>query len=183
MILEGYQVKLVQVQESDLDMLRQWRNDPKVSQYMLTQEVISAEQQSAWFKKVSNDPRQLQFVILYKDIPIGAANLRAVNGNCIQTATIIEPGLYIYEDKYRANLLTFAPTLLLNDYSFYDIGVDTLRAVVRSDNKAALSYNEKLGYKVVKEGPLVEIELDKLRYEKASKALKGLLSRSSGGRR
>ncbi len=183
MVLEGYQIKLVQIQESDLEMLRLWRNDPKVSQYMLTQETISAEQQCKWFEKIKRDPKQLQFVIYYKDNPIGAANLRAIDGESIHEATILEPGLYIYEDKYRANLLTFAPTLLLNDYCFYELGAETLRAVVRPDNIAALNYNQKLGYKVATEGALVEIELDKVSYEQASQPLKGLLSRVSGGRR
>ena len=179
MDLEGYQVKLVRLQRKDLEMVRQWRNDPKIQQFMLSNSQISKEQQQQWFDKVDADPKQLQFVIYYKEAPIGAANLKVIIGESVQNAQVVEPGLYIYEDKYRANLLAFAPTLLLNDYCFDVLKVENLRAVVKSDNVAALNYNKKLGYKVVKEGELVEIELDKPGYEEASKALKGLLSRKS----
>jgi len=175
--LSGYQVILRPVTEDDLEMVRTWRNDPGVSQFMLSQEQITPEQQRAWFKKVSRDPRQQHYIIIYKDQPIGAANIRALQGTDLQNATVIEPGLYIFEDKYRANLLTFAPTLLLNDFCFNQLGVKTLRAVVKPDNEAALNYNAKLGYQVVRKGSLVEIELDQLSYEQASKPLKGLLSR------
>ena len=183
MVLEGYQVKLVTIDASDLDMLRLWRNDPKISQHMLSQDIISKEQQERWFEKVSQDSSQRHFIIWYKDKPIGAANLKALDGKSLESTSAIEPGLYIYEDKYRANLLAFAPTLLLNDFSFYDIGVEKLKAVVLAENQAALNYNQKLGYKIVNEGPLIEVELEKLSYEIASKPLKGLLSRVSGGRK
>lgn len=177
LILSGYQVTLRPVTHDDLEMLRIWRNAPSVSQFMLSQDSITPEQQTAWFKKVSRDPKQLHFVITYKDQPIGAANLRVLQGANLHTATVIEPGLYIFEDKYRANLLTFAPSLLLNDFCFNRLGVKILRAVVKSENEAALNYNKKLGYQVVRKGALVEIELQQRGYEQASKPLKGLLSR------
>jgi len=183
MVLEGYQVKLVPVGASDLEMLRAWRNDPKISQHMLTKAKITKAQQIRWFEKVSQDASQKHFVIWYKGKPIGAANIKALDGKCLESTSVIEPGLYIYEDKYRANLLAFAPTLLLNDFSFYDIGVEKLKAVVLAENQAALNYNQKLGYTIVNEGPLIEIELERLSYEVASKPLKGLLSRVSGGKK
>lgn len=182
MVLEGYQVRLEPVKKSDLPMLRQWRNDPKISQHMLSQQLISEEQQLRWYESVSTDQTQQHFVIYYKNHPIGAANIKASDGVCLTKSKCIEPGLYIYDDKYRANLLAFAPTLLLNDFSFYDIGVEKLKAVVLAQNSAALNYNKKLGYEVVNEGALIEIELDPLRYEVASKPLKRLLSRTSGGK-
>ncbi|MCY7294525.1 GNAT family N-acetyltransferase [Alteromonas sp. a30] len=182
MVLEGYQVRLEPVKASDLPMLRQWRNDPKISQHMLSNALITEEQQLRWFESIVNDNSQQHFVIYYKGAPIGSANIKSADGVCLRDSNCIEPGLYIYEDKYRANLLAFAPTLLLNDFSFYDIGVEKLKAVVLAENLAALNYNKKLGYEVVSEGPLIEIELEPLRYEVASKPLKRLLSRVSGGK-
>ena len=182
MELVGYQVKLASITEDDLPMLRRWRNDPKISQHMLSQQFITETQQQSWYKKVVKDPSQQHFVIYYKNKPIGAANIKASKGNPLNQCEYIEPGLYIYDDNYRANLLAFAPTLLLNDFSFYDLGAAKLKAVVLAENSAALNYNKKLGYEIVNEGPLVEIELEPLRYEVASKPLKSLLSRTSGGK-
>ena len=76
MELSGYQVVLHEVTQSDIELIRQWRNDPNVSQYMLSQDIISQKQQLAWFKNIQLDTSQQHFVIHYKGIPIGVANIR-----------------------------------------------------------------------------------------------------------
>jgi UDP-4-amino-4,6-dideoxy-N-acetyl-beta-L-altrosamine N-acetyltransferase len=182
MELSGYQVVLRDVTESDIEMIRQWRNDPSVSQYMLSQNIISSEQQQAWFKKIQRDTCQQHFVILYKSLPIGVANIRACyQDESLSNARAIEPGLYIANDKYRNNILAFSPTLLLNDYCFEQLGCEELRAVVKADNKAALNYNTKLGYQIEKttenHNDLVNIRLNKVDYQRHTVQLKALLSR------
>lgn len=176
--LQGYQISLDSVQADELEMIRQWRNDPDVARYMLSQEHISAEQQQAWFNKISRDASQQHFVIRYKQQSIGVANIRAYyQGEDLHNARAVEPGLYIAEPKYRANLLAFAPTLLLNDYCFEVLKVEFLAAVVKADNHAALNYNAKLGYQIEKQADLVEIRLTKADYQQHSQSLKALLSR------
>lgn len=177
MILSGYKVTLREVEASDLELLRQWRNDPKISQFMLSQQHISQEQQQAWYKKVQRDPKQQHFMIEYKGQAIGSANIQLRSGESLQGANIIEPGLYIYDDKYRGNILAFAPTLLLNDYCFEQLQVQYLKAVVKADNTAALNYNKKLGYRILKQGDVIEIGLNYEDYQHTSAALKGFFSR------
>jgi RimJ/RimL family protein N-acetyltransferase len=182
MELSGYQVVLSEVTEGDIEMIRQWRNDPNVSQYMLSQNIISREQQQAWFKKIQRDIGQQHFVIHYKNMPIGVANIRACyQGESLRAANAIEPGLYIANDKYRNNILAFSPTLVLNDYCFNQLGCQTLKAIVKADNKAALNYNAKLGYRFEKasenQSDLVAITLNKDDYQQHTMQLKALLSR------
>lgn len=182
MELSGYQVVLREVAESDIEMIRQWRNDPNVSQYMLSQNIISPEQQLAWFKKIQRDKSQQHFVIHYKSLPIGVANIRACfQDEVLSNARAIEPGLYIANDKYRNNILAFSPTLLLNDYCFDQLACQTLKAVVKADNKAALNYNAKLGYQIEKtsenHADLLNITLNKDDYQRHTVQLKALLSR------
>lgn len=179
-VLSGYSVSLRPVIESDLEQLRVWRNDPQVSQYMLSQDIISAEQQLAWFKKIQRDPSQLHFIIEYKQQPIGSANIKARGiGKTLQQADVIEPGLYIALEQYRNNIVAFAPTLLLNDYCFEQLRCQCLRAIVKPDNQAALHYNQKLGYKIITNGELIEIELNFDDYQAHTQGLKALLSRSA----
>lgn len=177
MILSGYKVSLRTVDATDLEILRAWRNSSEVSQYMLSQEQISAEQQQAWFSQVSRDPKQQHFVIEYKGEAIGAANIQLRQGQALQEADVIEPGLYIADERYRGNILAFAPTLLLNDYCFEQLSAKYLKACVKADNLAALKYNQKLGYKVLKQGDLIEIGLSYEDYQKANSPLKRLFSR------
>ncbi|MFT5313262.1 MAG: RimJ/RimL family protein N-acetyltransferase [Paraglaciecola sp.] len=182
MTLSGYQVILTEVCEDDIEFIRQWRNDPGVSQYMLSQQIISAEQQRAWFNKIQRDDSQQHFVIHYKEQAIGVANIRACYpGESLKTARAIEPGLYIATEKYRNNILAFAPTLVLNDYCFDDLPCTELIAVVKADNLAALNYNQKLGYRIEKHKEkteaLVEIRLNKADYQQHTVQLKALLCR------
>ena len=178
MELRGYQVVLRDIQHEDLELIRAWRNDPEVSRFMLSQEQISAEQQRAWFSKILNDDTQRHWLICYKDKPIGVANIKTVHkGDSIETAKVLEPGLYIADNRYRGNILAFSPTLLMNDYCFEHLGTSLLQAKVKADNTAALKYNEKLGYKSVSPGNLIEITLTPADYFAASAAIKALLSR------
>ncbi|GAA6185383.1 MULTISPECIES: GNAT family N-acetyltransferase [Alteromonadaceae] len=178
-VLRGYQVSLREVQESDLPLLRAWRNDPEVSQFMISQAEISEEQQSAWFRKVSRDPSQQHFMIVYKDQDIGSLNIKSrVLGKPLTQAHTIEPGLYIGAAKYRNNIIAFSPTLLINDYCFESLKCKKLVARVKSDNQAALNYNLKLGYQIVNQGDLIEISLNFEDYQRDSKTLKALLSRT-----
>ena len=176
--LSGYQIQLKPMQQADIEQVRLWRNDPEVAQHMLSQDEISAEQQQAWFNKISVDKRQQHFVIFYKDKPIGAANIKAYyQGENLENARAIEPGLYIADERYRGNIVAFSPTLLLNDYCFEVLGVQKLVAVVKASNVAALNYNLKLGYKVENAGDLLEISLNYADYQQHSKTLKALLNR------
>jgi RimJ/RimL family protein N-acetyltransferase len=180
--LSGYQVILTEVCEDDIETIRQWRNDPAVSQYMLSQDLISVEQQQAWFNKIQRGDSQQHFVIHYKNQAIGVANIRACyQGESLKTARTIEPGLYIAHEKYRNNILAFAPTLVLNDYCFEELACQQLKAVVKGDNQAALNYNKKLGYQIEKYSEsleeLVEIRLNKVDYRQHTVQLKALLSR------
>lgn len=178
-ILSGYQVVMRPIKQDDLELLRNWRNDEGVSQFMVSQSTITQEQQQAWYNKILRDTTQMHFVICYKDNVIGSANLKSKSINTdVKDSDVIEPGLYIGDARYRNNVIAFSPTLLLNDYCFDVLKCTKLVAIVKANNEAALNYNAKLGYIVVKQEELVEIELDKSAYHAQSKTLKALLSRN-----
>lgn len=180
MILAGYQVSLRQVESTDLEQLRTWRNDPDIAKFMLSQGHISKQQQLHWFEKIQADNSQQHFVIDYKGIPIGVANIRSSShGQSLLQTKVIEPGIYIADKKYRANILAFAPTLLINDYCFESLKAEKLLAKVKAENIAALNYNIKLGYQITSHSDLIEISLIFNDYQRHSKVLKALLSRPS----
>ena len=176
--LAGYSVELLPVAEDDLEMIRQWRNSPAVSQYMLSRDEISQEQQLAWFKKLQRENNQQHWVIYYKNQAIGSANIKACyKGQELSTATAIEAGLYIADERYRGNIIAFAPALLINDYCFSTLNTGQMLAVVKPSNTAALNYNQKLGYKIQQRGELITLTLTKQDYQQATQLIKQFLSR------
>lgn len=139
-IIQAYKVTLREVCQDDLEMLRNWRNMPEIRFNMINQEVISSEQQQNWFSDL-HETNQQHFVVEYKGQAIGYANFKPdEKGNGGQT------GLYIGNKKYKGTILAFCLALALLDYVFMELKVNHLEADVFSHNKAALRFNEQLGY-------------------------------------
>ena len=177
--ISAYQVILRPVTEQDLPLLRAWRNSDFVREKMVSTSLITKEQQSAWFKKISHDETQRHWVIEYRGQPIGSTNVKVpVTGETVSTATTLEPGLYIGDEKYQGNLLAFAPTLALYDYCFAHFKVHKFQAAVKPSNLAALKYNQQLGYEIINRDDFVHLHLQKEAYERQTVTLKSFLSRS-----
>lgn len=152
--LSGYGVELRKVVQSDIETLRLWRNRDDIRLMMKSTNYISEEQQQTWFNSLEEASHVRHFVITYKGEAVGSATLtgtKFVSGftDDLENASEIEPGLYIGHENYQNNILAFAPSLLMCDYCFDELGLERLIATVNANNKQALSYNERLGYKEV----------------------------------
>lgn len=177
--ISAYQVSLRPVAEQDLSLLRAWRNSDFVRENMVSTSLITAEQQSAWFKKISHDETQMHWVIEYRGQPIGSTNVKVpVSGETVFTARALEPGLYIGDEKYQGNILAFAPTLAMYDYCFTHFATNSFQAAVKQSNAAALKYNQQLGYEIINQDDFVHLRLQKEAYERQTVTLKSFLSRS-----
>lgn len=147
-VIEANGVALREITEADLELVRQWRNDPEIAQYMLTQQYISEAQQLRWFASISGARDQQHFLILYKQQAIGVTNVKAPAGSLLANQKQLETGLYIGEQRFRGSFLAFCPALTLHDYCFLTLSCHTLTATVLPSNQAALRFNQRLGYKV-----------------------------------
>lgn len=150
--LMGYGVELRTVEQDDIELLRNWRNREDIRSMMKSTSYITKEQQQAWFESLEEATHVRHFLISYKGQNIGSATLTGVKfvagfTDDLENASEIEPGLYIGEEKFRNNILAFAPSLVACDYCFDELQVKKLIATVNRENKQALAYNNKLGYK------------------------------------
>jgi len=57
--------------EDDLDLILQWRNDPRVRQHMFNHEAIQASAHRCWFKKIQKNPLVHTFVFENEGEPVG----------------------------------------------------------------------------------------------------------------
>ena len=106
--ISEFSVELRPLQREQLELLRQWRNDPVISAPMFQQQFISIDMQQQWFTRVQNDKRQAQFVIYYKDEAIGACNLKSADGLELGQSETIESGFYLAHPRFRGTLLAFS---------------------------------------------------------------------------
>jgi UDP-4-amino-4,6-dideoxy-N-acetyl-beta-L-altrosamine N-acetyltransferase len=154
---ERHGVLLARLAESDLERVRQWRNDPKIAAQMIDQRHITPEMQAAWFARLQTSTTSCYWVAWFRGQPIGVASLVHVDWE----AGTAEPGMYIYPDAFRSNLVPFCVGLALDDLAFEVLGLRRLRASVFETNTAALRFNAACGYVATGEadGPLRFFEL------------------------
>ena len=126
-------------------MVRQWRNDPKVSSYMLSRDHISPEQQKSWFQSVNNETNHL-FIIQLPIGPVGMCGLKHID-HTIRTA---ESMIYIYTESQRNSLLCVAAAFMLTDYAFDTLQLQAIHANILDSNVRAIRFNKLLGYELMK---------------------------------
>ncbi|MEJ2688673.1 MAG: GNAT family N-acetyltransferase [Deltaproteobacteria bacterium] len=171
--ISGYGVQLRLLSAEYLELIRGWRNHPEVARYMADQEPITAERQRIWFQEISLSDRCAYYLIFFRSAPIGVINIQSRDNRPLAESRVIEPGMYLaYDSPYRGTLLAFSPALVMNDYCFEQLNCHRVVARVKRDNRAALRFNEKLGYRPVEERDgYVHLELDAPKHRQARRQL------------
>lgn len=171
--ISAYGIDLKPLTAGYLEQVRKWRNHPEVARYMVHQERISAAQQQAWFERIAASDRCAHYLIFFRGAPVGLIYIHARDEKPLTKSQLIEPGMYLaYDSPYRGTLLAFCPALAMNDYCFEQLGCQKLIARVHRDNRAALRFNEKLGYRPVEEREgYLTLELDYQSHQKAREQL------------
>lgn len=140
MTLSFNEVQLKRVEEADIEMLRQWRNDKKIAANMFYQEYITAEMQQRWFNSLTDT--DYYFIINYRKEAIGLINLKNENHHYFA-------GLFIYNEKYWGTPLPIYASLALLQFAFERLTLTEVLAKVREENLKAIAYNKSLGFKLV----------------------------------
>jgi len=137
---QRYGVKLKRLTIDKIELVRNWRNDPKISSYMFFKEYITPKMQLEWFNKINNDSNYY-FIIEYNNEEIGLINTKNID----YEKKCGEMGLFIYEDKYLGTEIPFRASLCIGDFAFEHLKLDYTYGRVVSDNKHAIKYNKTLG--------------------------------------
>ena len=139
-----YGITLKELQRDEIEMVRQWRNDPKIAELMLDQTHITEEMQKQWFERMSQSDCQYYFLAWFKDQPIGVASLINID----REQQTCEPGMYIYVDEYRNNIVPFCVAFALNDLAFEGLGLSQLFGKIFANNQASVRFHEACGYRL-----------------------------------
>ncbi|WP_394200657.1 GNAT family N-acetyltransferase [Shewanella waksmanii] len=137
---ESAGISLREVESGDLELLRQWRNDPAIRNHMCDTTLIDESQQARWFQNIKMQNADVHFVAEYRNSPIGYINLKA------RPEGEYESGLYVGNEKYRGSFLSFFIAIAQLDYAFSVLKAKGVFAQVKKTNTAALRFNFKLGY-------------------------------------
>lgn len=141
LVLEGYGVKLKRLTHDKIELLRQWRNDPKIQQYMIYRETITPEMQEKWFQKINND-HNFYFIIEYEGKEIGCVNIKDVDyeKKCGET------GIYLFDSNCEHCGIARKAYMSVIEFGFKSINLKSLIAHVLLDNESSVNFHAKFGY-------------------------------------
>ena len=138
--IRGLGVTLIPLAAGDIELLRTWRNDRRVSDYMVFQGHITVEAQKAWFASIDND-RNFYFLIEYEGEKVGMSHIKNVD----YTAQSGECGSFIYPERLRNSLFGYRYSLPGADWAFGKLGLREMFAHITRENRRAVRFNRGLG--------------------------------------
>jgi len=143
MKLTKYGVTLNLLTEDKIEMIRIWRNDPKIVQYMEYRGYITPEMQEKWFNSINNE-NNYYFIFEFKGKEIGLINVRDIDSQL----KIGEAGIYIYDDEWLNSTISFQASMCLYDFCFEILKLTRINAHILKDNKRAIKFNKLMGYEI-----------------------------------
>ncbi|ADB40250.1 UDP-4-amino-4,6-dideoxy-N-acetyl-beta-L-altrosamine N-acetyltransferase [Spirosoma linguale] len=136
-------ITLTPLTETDIELVRTWRNSPEVAQYMYTSEPITAEQQQAWFSRIQQDSSSRYWLIEYNDKKIGLASLTGIS----QTLSSCYWAFYLGDTSIRGGGLGAKIEFNVLEYVFNGLKLNKLRCEVMTFNDKVISMHEKFGFR------------------------------------
>lgn len=160
--LTGYGVTLRRLTHDKIEMLRQWRNDPKIQQYMVYREYITPEMQEVWFQKINND-HNFYFIIEYEGREVGMINIKDVD----YEKKTGEPGIFIYDERLWDSDVGIRTSLCFGEFLWNTLSLDSTYVHVVASNKRAVQFNQFLDYEIIQNDKDSENIMMILKREKA----------------
>lgn len=152
--IEKYGITLRRLTHDKIELVRQWRNNPKISQYMEFREYITPEMQERWFKNIDNK-ENLFYIIVINNEEIGLINIKDID----LTSHSGEGGVFIWDDRYLNSDVSYRAHLALFDAVFENNIVSQIISHVLSDNRRAQRFTQFLGFQLAEGQDLIYNQL------------------------
>lgn len=134
MIDYGHGVSLFQIDETDLDDLKNWRNNHSIWRWCRQNDLISDYAQKRWYERINTDPTIRMFIIQsQEDVPnlIGVCGLTDID--LIHRRA--EFSLYI-APEFQGRAFSKPALRTIVDYGFKELNLIKIWGETFSDNKA-----------------------------------------------
>ena len=161
LVLQQYGVTLRRLTEEDIELVRHWRNQSDIANYMEYRNFITPEQQIVWFKSINNK-FNYYFIIEFEGKKVGLINSKNYNPE----EGFGEGGIFIWDNDYINSLVAVYSTLCLLNFVFFTLKLcQTSKARILRTNQRAIHYNQLIGYKLLPGQDDIENQLYQLTLE------------------
>ncbi len=139
-----YGLTLSLLTESEIEMVRYWRNHPDVSRFMEYRQYISADMQQQWFAGINNT-KNFFFIIEHQTIPIGLISTTNIDWQ----GKSAECGIFVWNEKAAGSHVPVFAVLAMLNFVFWVLRLQTTYIKVHRENQKAKRYNQALGYQLI----------------------------------
>ena len=139
-----YGVKIEKLKLKDIEILRNWRNDPKIAKVMLSQNGthITKEEQLKWFNSIQNQPNSLYYMAFVGGVAIGYFCFQQIANKCAVPGEIL-----VIPSQMDQARITFGAYCAVYDMAFEILGLEQLKAYSKLKNKRAIRMAKLLNFK------------------------------------
>lgn len=134
------------ITESDIEMIRAWRNSSLISSVSFTSTFISAEQQAKWYSNFKNDNSQFAWIISYKEEKVGFAS---VKNKDMPKGEFVFSSLYIGVETYINSGIGAIAEFLVLDYMFSKYNMQKAICEVLHTNSKVIQLHKKFGFTAI----------------------------------
>ena len=120
--------------------LNAWVDEQRKQQEELNT-LITPEMQKKWFDKLNNGKDNFYFILQYKGEDIGLINVKDID----YEKKTGESGIFIYQDKFLNTDISYRAHLVMFDYFFDNLALESLYSHVLQTNKRAQRFTLFLG--------------------------------------
>jgi UDP-4-amino-4,6-dideoxy-N-acetyl-beta-L-altrosamine N-acetyltransferase len=149
MIVKFENVYIRELVDSDLEMVRRWRNHPTVKRHLYTQVNISQDDQLKWFEQQIKSSNR-HFIIGAVGEDIGLISLTDFN----KLKTSCTSNIFIGNLDYHNNQYPIILSIIFTIMGFDLLKIKEVKAEVLFSNLGAIKLNELLGFKRKREDKL-----------------------------
>ena len=136
-------IKLVLIEKTDIELVRQWRNSNEVSAFMYTSDHITTEQQEKWFDKISQEKESRYWIIEYQGKKLGLASITGISdilSSCYWA-------FYLGDTSVRGAGIGAKIEYNILEYVFNQLKINKLRCEVFVTNDKVIKMHEKFGFR------------------------------------
>jgi RimJ/RimL family protein N-acetyltransferase len=173
MEISKYNITLKKIDETDLELIRNWRNSNYVNSRMLATDYITEEMQKKWFHLIDNE-KNYYFIALYNNEKVGLMHVKNIENNNG------EGGIFLASDNFENSDVVPRMIMCFNDFIFEDLKLDFIYSQVKSDNKKAINSSIAQGCVINEEkttNEVVSFLLYPENYYKKTKKIKLILNK------
>ncbi len=150
MKLQKYGITLERLTESDIELVRKYRNSAEIKNFMQFRKRITRSMQKKWFESIDNY-LNYYFIIIYDGKKIGLINIK--NIDWVKNTDVSESGLFLWDWNYIDSPAPLLASIILSEFGYGVLCGENSKIKILKSNKKAVEFNKKLGYSEIKSCP------------------------------